>query len=1162
MGTGSKFVAALLALALSAAVQASERPHIQYAEKVTVTTGTAQTQFDAYGRRFVLELQTNERALGHLKLTQPAAIAGYRLWRGVLAGFSGSWVRLTEHAGASEGVIWDGHDLYAVTRYEKIAAYLGTPMAAEPGDTVIFRLSDAINLLPSGYCATGPSIDGLAPDNSLVQYRNMIAELQTQVSAGATKQIEISMIADSAMLARVTDPTGEMLASYNIVDGIFAEQVGLLIVPADMRSLPAAGDPFTATDPSALLAQIVTYRQNTPVVAALGIAHLFTGHELDGDPIGIARLSGACSTDDAVSLTEAWHGTVSNALIMAHEIGHNLGAVHDGDGTCAATPKTFIMAPNLNGSQQFSQCSLTAMSTFIASASCITSAAYAHVELPQARLMVNGELDEPLVVPFDLHSIGTRTANNVKLVLFPIHESLVLTGTTPGVVCTPVTLGLSCEVGSIAAGVTKRVELTFLPGLAAGFTTDATISASNNQNTRNSKQGVVLNVLPNVDVSVSATTSTPTAAFGDNVDVTLTVKSLKTHTARNVRVGTYGGGVRGISANVPAGASCQFDAVNAGQTFCILGDVPGGATRTIVVHSTASQVGQLLQGVVYMSADNDSDNSNNNAYFTMSVVAAHDVGLEDLTTSAPVQFGMPYEYKANLHSYGLQSVSGVHVDVDLTMQDSAALNSVTSVTVGGNTCTKLAVYHYDCIVGTMAASEVLLVSIKGIATGLGETRFLLNSYATINDNTSNDQVYRGWTVRYGLDAAVTGGGQPILVEGREDSGSFAAWSYGTQAANNAVLNVALPPQVRFTRFFARETTTTSCAMIDPQHLRCTYNIPPGSSYQDVSYYLIGDVPGVYQATATITLAGDENPANNTTQWPITVNAALDVGVRSSLAIPQYLIAGHALTVPITVFTGSHPVSGVTANVFAQSDSELTSISTGVGSCTRVDTHLFTCALGNLAGGSSVDLTAVINATSTSGSGSFGVNVAAPGDNVPNNNQIGASFVVAPVGDARVAVAATTSTAIAGTVFSLPSITIWRQGPIVGGKLRITLPAGVSISSMSGSVFVCSGTTTLECDLPSSWPESQGIQVDLSLLSPAASNFVVTARVTAINDFANANDEGTIAVTVNAAQPAPSNPPSNPPSSPPKSGGGGGRLDWPVALLLGLLLVRRQRRIRM
>jgi len=1172
VNSGSSLVAAILALALSAAVPAAERPHIRFAEKITVSPGAARAQFDAYGRRFVLNLQGNDRALARLRLKQGTSFSKTSLWRGTLEGQSGSWVRLTDRAGAKEGVIWDGHDLYVLSRYENVADSLGVPLTAQAGDTVIFRLSDSTNLLPSRYCGTGPSADGLESNNSLVQYRNIVAELrlQAQALAGSSRQIEISMIADSAMATRVADPMAEMLSAYNVVDGIYSEQLGLLILPTDMRSIPANGDPFTATNPPTLLAQLSTYRQNTPAVAALDIAHLFTGHDLDNDAAGIARLNGACSVNDAVSLTEGWRSFVSSALIMAHELGHNLGADHDGTGACAAVPETFIMAPTLNGSQQFSQCSIAAINNFIASAAafCVTPAFYSQVELPQINTAVTGELDEPLVVPFDLHSTGTRPVNDVTLNL-RIPESFALLATTPGVTCTPAmsgeswTNGLNCVVGTIAAGETKHLELTFLPGQAASFTTEARVTASNNQNTRNSTQIVSINVLQNVDVSVEAATSAPSATFGDMVDVTLTLRSLRSHTVRDVHVVVNGGGLRGVSVDAPAGVICQFDVYAPGQTACDVGDIPGGETRTIVVHSRASQVGSSLDGTAYVSAGNDPDFSNNNAYFRMSIAAAHDVGLEDATPTEAVQINMPFEYRANLRSYGSQPVDGVRVDVSLFMQEPAALDSVSSVTVGGNTCARLANWHYDCVVGTMAAGEVLPVSIRGIATGMGEVRFTLNSYAAINDNTSNDQVYRGWVVRYGLDASVTSDIGLNLTIGREGSSSFAVWSNGIQAANDAVLIVEIPSQVRFTRVEAHSPATTSCSIVDPQHLRCTYNIPPRSSYQNVTYTVIGDVAGAYDASATITLAGDENLINNVTRWPININPLRDAGVRTSTVIPPFVFTGRDITIPLTVFSGSHPVSGVHLYIYAQASSAITSVSGGNGTCSRVDAHEYVCALGNLAGGSNVDVTAVVAATSSYGLAVFSARVDAPADNNPDNNIVTATFNSATEGDARVAVSATAVTATAGTAFDLPSITVTRQGDVLNGKFTITLPAGMSISSISGSVFACSGTLVVECILPNSWPENQGIQTDFRLLPTVAGNFTITARVSAVNDFTSTNDEVSVAVAVNAVTPPPPPPPSPPPSvgggGSSGGGGGGGRIEWPVALLLGLMLICRQGR---
>jgi hypothetical protein len=1157
VGSGRILAAALLAVA-SMTVQAATQPRVQYAEKVTLSASAGHAEFDAYGRRFALSLRSNDRAMARLRAAHPRSLAGYHLWRGDLEGQPGSWTRLTERAGRLEGVIWDGRDLYVVGSHAEIANYLTTPMAARPEDTVVFRLSDTLDFLPKGYCATGPAADGLALNNGLVQYRNLVAELQV-VAAGPTQQIEIAMIADSRLQTMLGDAMDRMVTSYNVMDGIYAEQLKLLVLPEDIRLVPASDDPFTATDGSGLLAQLSTYRQAHPELSSLGITHLFTGADLDGDPIGIARIRGACTTADAVSLTEGWYGSsTTTALIMAHELGHNLGAEHDGAGSCSATPETFIMAPNLNGSTTFSQCSVNAIKSFLGSASCVTAANYAHVEMPQATSTLNGEAETPLVVPFDIASTGTLAANNVVLDL-RVHSSLALTATPAGVACTPTTTGHRCTIGTIAAGATRHLEFTFLPGQALSVELVGTVSASNNQNTRNGTQRYNLNIVPSVDASVEVTASTQTANVGDPVDLIITVRSLKSHTARDVRVSTYGGGLYAVSADLPAGASCVFDAGNPGQASCSLGDVDGGTTKQIVLHTTARVVGTALQGTVYLFSTNDSDRSNDTAYFNVRVNAVHDVGLEDAMPPVPLTYNMPYEFKANLRSYGSQPVDAVRVDLSMTMQDPAALNSVTSVTVGGIACTRLASWHYDCSVGTMAGGEVLPISVKGVATGLGEARFSMFAYASIQDVTTNDTLFDGFVVNYGLDASVTHGTSQISgVEGVEIQGSFAGWSHGVQAASNAVATVELPAQLHFGRIFVRNPDTTTCTIVDPQHLRCVFNIPLNQSYQLVDYFVVGDTAGTYQARATMVMAGDENPANDTEQWNVLVNAAIDVGVRE-FTMPGYVVAGHPVTVPFTVFSGSRPVPGATATVATNTSALVDSVSTSAGTCTRRNPWVFDCAFGDLAAGSNVELSAVLSASSLLGFATFGATVGAPGDNVGQNNMRSRSFQVVDESDLSLSVGSASVTGTTGSNITLPPIILSRTGAIPEQpRLRLSLPAGVAISSMSGSVVICSGTRDIDCTLVGSFPPGSTTQLDLKLTADSAMTFTVPVSVTAANDFQAGNDSASFSVTVSASPPPPSGGGSSSGGGS-KSGGGGGRIDLGLLLGLSLLMWSRRRR---
>src|SRR4029079_8617875 len=166
----------------------------------------------------------------------------------------------------------------------------------------------------------------------LNQYRYMVGELQAAAATTVSRQIESALVADSAFAAaEVADPAAAMLARLNIVEGIFSEQVGLLVLATEVRVIPAEEDPFTTTLSVSLREQMGNYRAASPAVRARGLAHLMTGKNLDGTTAGIAYVNSACEAERGVSLSERSYGTTISAIVMAHELGHNFGAPHDGE---------------------------------------------------------------------------------------------------------------------------------------------------------------------------------------------------------------------------------------------------------------------------------------------------------------------------------------------------------------------------------------------------------------------------------------------------------------------------------------------------------------------------------------------------------------------------------------------------------------------------------------------------------------------------------------------------------------------------------------------------------------------------------------------------------------------------------------------------------------
>ena len=157
----------------------------------------------------------------------------------------------------------------------------------------------------------------LAKQTALDQYQALVADLEDTADAQITRQIEISLIGDSDFAAsQASDPTAAMLARLNIVEGIFSEQVGLLVLATDVRVMPADSDPFTSTKGTTLLEQLGTYRAATAAVRARGLAHLMTGKDLDGTTAGIAYVDTVCDVDRGVSLS---------AQLLRH---HDLRAHH------------------------------------------------------------------------------------------------------------------------------------------------------------------------------------------------------------------------------------------------------------------------------------------------------------------------------------------------------------------------------------------------------------------------------------------------------------------------------------------------------------------------------------------------------------------------------------------------------------------------------------------------------------------------------------------------------------------------------------------------------------------------------------------------------------------------------------------------------------------
>ena len=466
---------------------------------------------DAFGKHFDFDLQPNDRILAKLPKTQREKIAeNYELFRGKIEGNEESWIRLTKIGEQWSGMIWDGHELYIIDTMKVISPALRTTPLQEQFEQGIYRLSDTRTL---DHAACGVEGTDEVHSKPLSEFRALSEELQETFSApalGATLNIDIAIVTDP-LFAQIqqnnfgTPTDAAVIARLNVVDGIYSEQVGVQLNLVEIVELTDNG-PLTSTDSATLLSQFGNFTSSSSFTHP-GVAHLFTGRDIDGNTIGRAYVGSLCSDRFGVGINEIRQGGTIGAILFAHELGHNFGAPHDNQSgsACASTPGNFIMNPVINNSDEFSQCSLQQMQPEVNSASCITVIDSTRTDIRV--ILPPSPFEAPMSSPFDydveIENTGTIAANNVNATLTVSGGLEILDAATDDTSCSIIgTTQADCVLGDIPAGEDLTITLSLRGQNPGQAILDAEITADNDQNALNNTAQGILN-LTNTDPIVT-----------------------------------------------------------------------------------------------------------------------------------------------------------------------------------------------------------------------------------------------------------------------------------------------------------------------------------------------------------------------------------------------------------------------------------------------------------------------------------------------------------------------------------------------------------------------------------------------------------------------------------------------------------------------------------
>lgn len=504
---------ALCGLAAAAQADASPTFKVLYHEAVKIESHATSARqqrmhLEAYGKDFNILLEANDG----IRRAVPAARPDIQPLKGSVEGQAGSWARLTRSRTGWRGMVFDGRELYAIEPAANVADAVVQPLTtSSPTDPVMYRLADTLMTVGPAFCQTVAADDTVSSDPPAAQPSNGGAEpgrtsakamfnaiaqdLSSPTAEFPSERLMTGVVADYEFVQEYfSDPEGEIVARMDIVDGIFSTQVGVKISLAPITLIQTPDEPFTKTGASDLLSQLRQYRSQSSTQMSLGVTHLMTGRNLDSNTVGIAYMGSVCRGDTAASLSEGSHSTMMSALIAAHELGHNFNAPHDGEaGACSSTPQTFLMAPTINMSSQFSSCSLQQMQTRIQTAQCLTPYVPPDVDLSVPSGQIGIVVDQAFTATFSVQAMGDDPSNNVTTSVTLPAGVTVESATVAGGTCTWGAGTVSCQMGTLSPTDQKDVNLQLKASVAGASAIAASVTSSNDSDESNNSATITAN---------------------------------------------------------------------------------------------------------------------------------------------------------------------------------------------------------------------------------------------------------------------------------------------------------------------------------------------------------------------------------------------------------------------------------------------------------------------------------------------------------------------------------------------------------------------------------------------------------------------------------------------------------------------------------------------
>ena len=703
--------------------------------------------FTAFGRQFRARLESNDLLLRGLSQEARSSLSGIDIFGGELVDLPNSWVRLTRSGPDITGVVFDGAELFAIDSAARLAPHLKVPEPSPYTGPIVYRWRDTTGTLTDEL--RGPVATGSTEGPGVLAASSGVLE--------PGRRVDLGLVADAEFSARAgSGAAGAVLSRANILDGILTFELGLHVNVAELAVFSQEADPFTSAEPSTLLAELEEYRATTPTQAAQDLTHLLTGRDLSTSVVGLANLASVCDARVGVGLTESSSNLAfRDALIMAHELGHNFGAPHDGGpGPCVSTPPNYIMAPQFDiADQEFSQCSVEQMQPGLTSA-CIDVLAPADVELRTVSAPADAMVGEVFSVFISIDNPSPTDVYGVEMTTEGTNLSYTSLSTgTPGVSCliqTPT--AARCRTTVLPSGESLQIQISARMSSAMSTTLSVAVRSLSDPDATDNTATYTLAVRPFVDLVAAFSPAPEYVRVGQEADYAATVRNDGSMTATNGRAVV--GVSRPLLSVVSMSTGVGTCTPNASQQYlCPLGNLAPGEMRTISLRLRAADAistnlpGHYEPGGISIDAAADQPNYGQGGSVSRFIIVAEAV-VDLQATATPTQqivVNAPAEFTHTVVNAGPDVARDVVLSLNPGGGEQGVTDAVITSTVGTCQVINQSAMRFDCRVPTLAVGEALVATVRGTASRLGlfssANRAEVNAYDPSNANNSSGGGY-------------------------------------------------------------------------------------------------------------------------------------------------------------------------------------------------------------------------------------------------------------------------------------------------------------------------------------------------------------------------------------------------------------------------------------